>query len=244
MMNDDRNGGAGVGPSAPGPSDGTCAGPGLSPASALSATMTERVALIRQAFRLEWTTVAWELVEAGVGISAAIAAGSVTLMAFGIDTLIELASASVLIWRLTVELRRGETFSERAEQVASRLSGGLLFALAVYIVAAAGWSLWTHHHEATSFAGLAIAILAMPIMTVLARRKIAVATKLGSRAMRADAMESITCGWLSLVVVVGLVANLALGMWWVDAATALVIVGLVVREAHEAWRGDECCDDG
>jgi divalent metal cation (Fe/Co/Zn/Cd) transporter len=84
----------------------------------------------------------------------------------------------------------------------------------------------------------------MPIMTLLARSKIATATRLGSRAMRADAAESITCGWLSLVVVVGLLADLMLGAWWVDAVTSLVIVGFVVKEAREAWSSQECCDYG
>jgi divalent metal cation (Fe/Co/Zn/Cd) transporter len=89
---------------------------------------------------------------------------------------------------------------------------------------------------------LIVVILAMPIMTVLARRKIAIATQLGSRAMRADAAESITCGWLSLVVVIGLLADLVLGASWVDAVTSLAIVGFVVKEAREAWSGEDCCD--
>ena len=84
---------------------------------------------------------------------------------------------------------------------------GLLFALAAYIVAGAAWSLWMRHGEAFSAPGLIVAVLAIPIMTVLARRKIAVATQLGSRAMRADAAESITCGWLSVVVVLGLLVG-------------------------------------
>jgi divalent metal cation (Fe/Co/Zn/Cd) transporter len=98
------------------------------------------------------------------------------------------------------------------------------------------------HGEAFSLPGLIVALLAMPIMTLLARRKIAIATQLGSRAMRADAAESITCGWLSFVVVVGLLADLMLGAWWVDAVTSLVIVGFVVKEAREAWSGEDCCD--
>ena len=118
----------------------------------------------------------------------------------------------------------------------------LLFKLAAYIVAGAAWSLWTRHGEAFSLPGLIVALLAMPIMTLLARRKIAIATQLGSRAMRADAAESITCGWLSLVVVVGLLADFMLGAWWVDAITSLVIVGFVVKEAREAWSGENCCD--
>ena len=202
----------------------------------------ERAALIRQAFRLEWLTLAWMTVEGAVAIGAGVAAGSLTLTAFGLDSVIELASACVLIWRLNVELRHGQIFSDRAEQPASKISGGLLFALAAYIVAGAAWSFWTRHGEAFSLPGLIVALLAVPIMTLLARRKIAIATQLGSRAMRADAVESITCGWLSLVVVIGLIANLLIGAWWADAVTSLVIVWFVVKEGREAWKGEECCD--
>jgi divalent metal cation (Fe/Co/Zn/Cd) transporter len=81
----------------------------------------------------------------------------------------------------------------------------------------------------------------MPIMYIIARRKLAVAQQLGSRAMRADAIESVTCGWLSLVVVVGLIANVLLAGWWVDAATSLCIVWFVVKEGREAWSGEDCC---
>jgi divalent metal cation (Fe/Co/Zn/Cd) transporter len=204
----------------------------------------ERVALIRQAFHLEWLTVTWMVVESIVAIGAGVAAGSLTLMAFGLDSVIELASAGVLIWRLTVELRHGQAFSERAERTASRLGGALLFALAAYIVAGAAWSLWTRHGESFSLPGLIVALLAMPIMILLARRKISIAAQLGSRAMRADAAESITCGWLSLVVVAGLVANFLLDAWWVDAVTSLAIVGFVVKEAREAWSGEDCRDHG
>ena len=136
----------------------------------------------------------------------------------------------------------GQGFSERAERTASRIGAVLLFTLAAYIVGGAAWSLWTRHGEAFSLPGLIVALLAMPIMTLLARRKTAIATQLGSRAMRADAAESITCGWLSLVVVVGLLADLILGAWWVDAVTSLVIVGFVVKEAREAWSGEDCCN--
>ena len=210
--------------------------------SAVSLT-SERPALIRQAFRLEWMTVAWMVVEGVVALAAGLAAGSLTLMAFGLDSAIELASAGVLIWRLNVELRHGQGFSDRAERTVSRIGAVLLFTLAAYIVAGAAWSLlWTRHGEAFSLPGLIVALLAMPTMTLLARRKIAIATQLGSRAMRADAAESITCGWLSLVVIVGLLADLMLGAWWVDAGTSLVIVGFVVKEAQEAWSGEDCCD--
>jgi divalent metal cation (Fe/Co/Zn/Cd) transporter len=205
------------------------------------AVTLERSALIREAFRLEWLTVAWMIVEGSVAVAAGVVAGSLTLLAFGLDSVIELASAGVLVWRLSVELRHGQAFSERAEHIASRIGGGLLFALAAYIVVGAGWSLWTRHGEAFSVPGLIVAALAIPIMTLLARRKIVVAEQLGSRAMRADAVESITCSWLSVVVVVGLVADVILGAWWVDAVTALAIVWFVVKEAREGWSDGGCC---
>lgn len=204
----------------------------------------EREALIRQAFRLEWMTVAWMTVEGAVAIGAGIVAGSLTLTAFGLDSVIELSSACVLIWRLNVELRHGQAFSERAERTASKIGGGLLFALAAYIVAGAVWSLWTRHGETFSLLGLIVAGLAIPIMALLARRKIAIAAQLGSRAMWADAAESITCGWLSLVVVIGLTTDFLLGAWWVDAVTSLAIVWFVIKEGREAWRGEDCCDRG
>jgi divalent metal cation (Fe/Co/Zn/Cd) transporter len=199
--------------------------------------------LIQQAFRLEWLTVAWMVIEAVVAIGAGAMAGSLTLTAFGLDSVIELTSAGVLISRLRHELRHGEEFSKQAERVASRIGGVLLFVLAAYIVLGAAWSLWARHGGEFSVPGLVVAAVAMPIMYVLARRKLDVARQLGSRAMRADAIESITCGWLSLVVVVGLVANLLLAAWWIDAVTSLGIVWFVVKEAREAWSGEDCCAD-
>jgi divalent metal cation (Fe/Co/Zn/Cd) transporter len=166
-----------------------------------------RQALIREAFRLEWLTIGWMTVEAVIAIASGVAAGSLVLMAFGLDSVIELASAGVLMWRLSVELRRGQAFSEDAERTASRIAGGLLFALAAYVTIAALWSLWTRQGEGFSWPGLAVALAAIPAMRYLAHRKIAIADKLGSRALRADAMEAVTCGWLSAVVVVSAPLN-------------------------------------
>jgi len=168
-------------------------------------------------------------------------AGSLTLTAFGLDSVIELVSAGVLIWRLTDELRRGEKFSSGTERIARRTGGVLLFALAAYIVLGAAWSLWVHHGGEFSVPGLVVTAVAIPVMYLLARQKLNVARTLGSGAMRADAIESITCGWLSCVVVVGLVANLLVGACWVDAVTSVGIVWFVVKEAREAWTGEDCC---
>lgn len=166
-----------------------------------------RRALIERAFRLEYATVVWMVIEAAVTISAAVDAASVSLLAFGIDSLIELASTGILLWRLTVELHHEQAFAEGAERTASRIAGGFLFALAAYVVSAAGWNLWTRTGGSFSLPGLIVTMLAMPVMYVLARQKIEVPEAPGSQAMRADAMESATCGWLSAVIVVGLIVR-------------------------------------
>jgi divalent metal cation (Fe/Co/Zn/Cd) transporter len=202
----------------------------------------ERKELILRAFRLEYATMLWMTIEAVVAMGTGIRAHSVTLTAFGADSLIELASAGVLLWRLTVELRRGRELAEDAERVASRIGGALLFTLAAYVVVAAGWSLWTRRGAEFSLLGLAVSLAAIPAMYFLSRRKLAAAEALGSRALRADAVESITCGYLSVVVVTGLLVQRLTGAWWVDAATSAGIVWFVAKEGWEAWRDEGCCD--
>jgi divalent metal cation (Fe/Co/Zn/Cd) transporter len=201
---------------------------------------SKRATLIREAFWLEWATAIWMVIEAAVAIAAGIMAGSISLLAFGIDSVIELVSAGVLMWRLTVELRYGQAFSESAERRATRIGGGLLFALAAYVILSAAWSFWTRSGQEFSALGLGVTVAAIPIMYVLSKRKVKIAEQLGSRAMRADAVESITCGYLSLIVVIGLLAQLLTGFWWVDAATSLGIVWFLVKEGREAWAAEEC----
>src|SRR5258708_12462833 len=115
-----------------------------------------RAVLIQQAFRLEYITLGWMTIEAAVAIGSGVAADSLILTAFGIDSLIELASATVLVWRLVVELRNGQTFAENAERTASRFGGALLFALAAYVVASPGWKPWTQQGAEFSLSGLII----------------------------------------------------------------------------------------
>jgi divalent metal cation (Fe/Co/Zn/Cd) transporter len=203
----------------------------------------ERRALIRQAFRLEWFTIFWMMIEGAVAIATGAIAHSLLLLAFGIDSIIELASAGVLFWRLSVELRDGRAFSEEIERRAGRIAGGLLFALAVYVIAAAAWGLWQHPAAEFSLPGLILAVAAIPIMYFLSKRKLAVAKLLGSRALRADAFEGIACGWLSFTVVIGLIAQLALHAWWVDSVASLAIVYFLIKEGREAWEGEGCDDD-
>lgn len=205
--------------------------------------VADRRNLISSALALEWITVGWMVVEGAVALITGIAAHSTTLVAFGADSVIELFSAFVLLWRLNVELRRGAEFSDVTEERAGRTAGGLLFVLAAYVVVSAVWSLWTRAGESFSPLGLAVSVVAIPAMYFLAKAKIRVADGLGSRALRADAAESISCGYLSVVVVLGLLADVALHAWWVDGVTSLAIVYFLVKEAREAWSGDTCCDD-
>jgi divalent metal cation (Fe/Co/Zn/Cd) transporter len=221
-----------------------CAGECCAPPPLVLPTRREegRAAVIRRAFRLEWLTIGWMTIEAVVALVAGVGAGSLVLVAFGLDSIIELISAGVLMWRLSTELRYGQAFSEAAERLASRIGGVLLMMLATYVVLAAGWNLWVRHGEAFSLPGLVVAVLAIPIMRYLARRKIDLAAELGSRALRADAVEAITCGWLSLVAVVSLGAQAIFGFWWIDSVGSLAIVWLLVKEGREAWNGDCCAD--
>lgn len=202
-----------------------------------TANSTGRMPLIRQALGLEYLTLGWLSIEGGVALGSGIAANSLVLVAFGMDSVIEVASGGVLLWRLTVELQHGKSFAEDAERMAARIGGTLLFILAGYIVFAAGWKLWMRHGAEFSSSGLIVSLLAIPVMYVLSWRKLELARLLGSGALRADAIESITCCWLALVVVAALAAQLLFGAWWLDAAASLAIVWFLVREAREAWQG-------
>jgi divalent metal cation (Fe/Co/Zn/Cd) transporter len=200
--------------------------------------------LIQRAFWLEWITVAWMIIEAAVAIATGLMAGSISLLAFGLDSVIELASAVVLIWRLNVELRMGQLFPEDVERRASKIAGCLLFALAAFVVATAAWSLWTRRGQEFSGLGLVVTVAAIPIMYFLSKRKLAIADQLNSRAMRADAIESITCGYLAVVVVVGLTVEYFSEFWWVDSVTSLAIVYYLIKEGKEAWQNEECDECG
>ncbi len=204
------------------------------------AAEASRSDLLRRAIRLEWLTAAWMVIEAAVAIGAGAAAHSLSLIAFGADSLIELASAGVLLRRLHIEMRGEEEFPEAVERRATKIGGALLFALAAYVIVSAAYGVWRQEGQEFSAAGLVLALFAIPFMGFLAKMKIRVAEQIGSRAMRADAVESITCAYLSGVVVLGLLAQILVGAWWVDSATSLAIVALLVKEGYEAWQDEDC----
>ena len=175
------------------------------------------------------------LIEAAVAIGSGAAAQSLSLIAFGADSLIELASAGVLLWRLDVEMRRGEEFPERVERGASRIGAALLFGLAAYVIVSAAYGFWVRRGQEFSTPGFAIVVLAIPVMWWLAKAKMRIADEIGSRALRADAVESITCGYLSAIVVIGLLIQLLIpSWWWVDGLASLAIVVLLIKEGRKA----------
>jgi len=199
--------------------------------------------LLKRALRLEYLTVGWNVVEGGVAVSAAVLAGSVALLGFGIDSFVESASGAVLIWRLLAEQAAADHEAiERMEHRAQRLVAVSLVGLAVFVTVDASRTLWLGEHPHPSRVGIVLTAVSLGVMWWLARAKRRTAIALGSRAMEADAFQTTACWWLSLIVLAGVGLNAALGWWWADPVAALGITYFLVREAIEAWRGEECSE--
>lgn len=205
--------------------------------------MTEtRSDLLRRGLRLEWLTVGWNVLEGLIAVAAALAAGSVALLGFGIDSFVESASGGILVWRLLAEKQAANHHAvELLDRRARRLVAISLFALALYVAIDASSSLWGAKRPGTSFAGIVLTILSMLVMVWLARAKRRTAVALGSRALEADAFQTTACWWLSLITLAGIGLNAALGWWWADPVAALGMTPLLIREGTEAWRGEDCC---
>lgn len=199
--------------------------------------------LIRRALGLEYLTVGWNVLEGLVAVTAALIAGSVALLGFGIDSFVECASAFVMIWRLRAE-RDGLTSIAALDEVehrARKLVAGSLFLLAGYVAFDALRTLYEQEHPSFSVVGVALLAVSVAVMLWLARAKREVARALGSEAMEADAFQTTACWWLSLAALVGIGVNGLLGWWWADPVAALVIAVLVAREGHASWQGRACC---
>jgi len=191
--------------------------------------------------RLEYLTVGWNVIEGLVAVTVALAAGSVALLGFGIDSFVETASGLIIVWRLLAEQRQADHVrTEAVERRAQRLVAASLVGLAAYIVFDALTTLLDGSRPAPSPVGVALAALSLGVMWWLARAKRRMAIALGSRAMEADAFQTTACWWLSLAVLVGVGLNTAFGLWWADPVAALVIPVFLVREAREAWAGEDC----
>lgn len=205
----------------------------------------ERRQGLRAVLRLQSISLGWMVAEAAVSLVSGASAHSLLLIAFGGDSVAEIISAGVLYWRLRNELTAPLSEPESAdavERVASRIAGYLLYLLILYTSAQALIGLILRNHAETSWPGIAVALAAAFGMPVLARAKIKVAEQIGSRALRADAMETFTCGWLAWALLSGLAANALVHWWWLDSAASLAIVPLLWREAREALSG-ECASE-
>lgn len=197
----------------------------------------QRMALIARARRLEYLTLAWNGLEALVALASGVVAGSVALIGFGLDSVIEMASAAILLWRFRTQ---SDANRESEERRAHRLAGGCLLALAAYVSIESLRALWSRAVPERSVPGIAITIAAIVVMPLLGRAKRRVARELGSGALHIDSRQADFCAYLSAIVLVGLLLNWLLGWWWADAAAALVMVPIIAREGVEGLRGKSC----
>src|SRR5438132_3572925 len=205
-----------------------------------------RAHALQFALLLTYITLGWMTIEGTASLLLGWASKSLLLEAFGIDSVIELFSAAVLLWRLRVEAGGASTAEhvDVVERRAARLIGYSLYALVAYVILNSGYGLFiakriTDTHE--SVWGILIGLVAKIGMPILAAYKLKVAAHLNSRALRADAIESITCGYLSIVLMIGLAATWLLGWWWLDSVAALALIPLLINEARGAIRGECAC---
>lgn len=197
-----------------------------------------RSRLVRRAKTLSLLSIAWMTVEAGVAIIAALLAGSVALLGFGLDSLIELVSAGAILWLYTGHRSGSQTAERRAQQ----LIATCFAALALYVAFDAIDTLAGASHPDVSWPGVAVSATAIILMPLLAHAKGAVAAQLGSAATAGDAAQSYLCAVSAAAVLLSILANAALGWWWLDPIAGLGIVGLAAREGRQAWAGEVCAD--
>lgn len=195
----------------------------------------ERSTLLARGRRLEFLTIGWNFVEAIVSVSAGLLAGSVSLIGFGIDSVIESLSGTVLLWRLAKD-------GAHREDRARRLVAATFFLLAAYVAIGSARSLIAHRPPDVSFVGIGVAALSLVVMPLLARAKRRVAAGLSSRALVADSRQTDLCAVLSAVLLAGLGLNAWLGWWWADPVAGLAMVPVIAWEGRGAWRGETCTD--
>ncbi len=197
----------------------------------------DRAALMRRARLLAWGGNAWHLVEFAIAVGAGVAAGSIALIGFGLDSLVEVVAGTVIVWLFTGR-RVGD--GERAERRAQQLIAISFFVLAVYIAFEAGRDLIGGDHPQASWIGIGLAAFTAPTMPLLARAKRRVGEQLGSSATVSESAQNLLCAYLSVALLIGLGTNAVFGWWWADPLAALAIAGVALREGRASWRGDAC----
>jgi divalent metal cation (Fe/Co/Zn/Cd) transporter len=198
----------------------------------------ERARLERQARMLAWGGIAYHVFEFAVALVAGLAAGSIALIGFGADSLIEALAGFVVLWLFT-GARIG---SHSAERRAQQLIAASFFVLAAYVGVESIRSLLGGHEPDASWLGIGLALFTIPTMPLLARAKRRIGNKLHSVATVKEASQTQLCAYLAVALLVGLLANALVGWWWADPAAALVIAAVAVREGVQSWRGEGCCE--
>jgi divalent metal cation (Fe/Co/Zn/Cd) transporter len=201
-------------------------------------TVADRKKLEHQARLLARGGIAYHVLEAGVAIGAGIVAGSIALIGFGADSLIESLAGLVVLWLFTGARLGSRTAERRAQQ----LVAVSFFLLAAYVGVESLRSLIAGHEPATSWVGIGLAAFTAPTMPLLAAWKRRVGRQLNSAATVKEASQTQLCAYLSIALLVGLGANALFGLWWMDPAAALFIAAVAIKEGRESWRGDGCCD--
>lgn len=204
-----------------------------------SSLTLSRLDFARRGKRLEYFTIAWNSLEGLIAILAGAFAGSISLVGFGIDSLIEVTSGGALLWRMRVESDPARR--EKVERLTLRIVGACFIALAVYVGFEAAIALIHKEAPERSIVGIVLAAVSLVVMPILARAKRKVSAALSSAAMAADARQTDFCTYLSAILLGGLLLNALFGLWWADPVAALAMVPLIVYEGIEALRGKTCC---
>jgi divalent metal cation (Fe/Co/Zn/Cd) transporter len=193
--------------------------------------------LVARAKALSWLSLAYMTAEGAVAITAALLAGSVALLGFGLDSAVEGLASIIVIWRFS----GGRQLSDRAELRAQRLVAVSFFLLAPYIAQDAIRTLAGDTRPHISWLGIGLSVSSVIAMPVLSRAKQRVASRLGSGAVAGESAQNMLCAYLALGVLTGLSLNAGFGLWWADPVAALAIAAVAVREGRQSWRGDGCC---
>jgi divalent metal cation (Fe/Co/Zn/Cd) transporter len=201
-----------------------------------------RVVLVRRGLLLNYATLGYNVLEAVASLVAGLLAGSVALVGFGVDSVIEVTASGAAQWRLRADVDPARR--ERVERLTLRVIGASFLGLAAYVGYDSATTLWRREHPERSVAGIVILTLSVVVMPLLARAKRRVATGLGSRALRGDAAQTTLCAYLSVIALAGVALNALLGWWWADPVAALAMVPIIAREGVEGVRGEVCDDCG
>jgi divalent metal cation (Fe/Co/Zn/Cd) transporter len=203
-------------------------------------SLPDRDSIARRGRRLEYFTLIWNVAEGLLAVLAGAMAGSNSLMAFGIDSFIEVTSGSALLWRLSAD--SDDQHRQEREVLSQRIVGACFLGLSVYVTSEAAMSLIHREGPERSILGISVAVAALIAMPILARAKRRVSVQLGSAAMAADATQTQFCMYLSAILLGGLFLNAAFGLWWADPVAALLMLPIIVKEGIEGIQGKtRCC---